>query len=373
MATDPMAGIGLDEVAHEIAQNLLGRPADLTRVHGGGNNRVYRAVHAGGSHALKLYAPPGTAAADAKARLHQEFDGLAYLRANGIDAVPAGIAVNRDALAALYEWVEGKRPALLVPAERQADDIYAAIRFVSGLHDLSRHKPIGFTDAAREACLSGADLLAQVEQRLAALDTIAGESELQAFLAEAFRPTLAHAGERLITWAAATGSAFDTKLPRSYRILSPSDFGFHNALRRHDGKLIFIDFEYFGWDDPVKLLADFVWHPAMVLSHDERTAYLGDNLARLAFYDPHLPGRFNAHFPLYGLRWAAILLNEFFPERWQRRIFAGKGDASAEAWTAAKARQLCRAQHYLQIAQASSKTPAHAQIAVLLELLAINQ
>ena len=26
-----------------------------------------------------------------------------------------------------------------------------------------------------------------------------------------------------------------------------------------------IDFEYFGWDDPVKLTADFLWHPAMEL------------------------------------------------------------------------------------------------------------
>ena len=28
--------------------------------------------------------------------------------------------------------------------------------------------------------------------------------------------------------------------------------------------------------------------------------------------------------PLYGLRWCLILLNEFLPERWARRAFAGR-------------------------------------------------
>ena len=40
------------------------------------------------------------------------------------------------------------------------------------------------------------------------------------------------------------------------RALSPSDFGLHNALRGQDGQLRFVDFEYFGWDDPVKLVSD---------------------------------------------------------------------------------------------------------------------
>jgi hypothetical protein len=44
-------------------------------------------------------------------------------------------------------------------------------------------------------------------------------------------------------------------------------------------------------------------------------------------------------YPLFGLRWVLILLNEFLPERWQRRLLAGeRGD-----WSEAKARQLGRA------------------------------
>src|ERR1700680_1391707 len=46
----------------------------------------------------------------------------------------------------------------------------------------------------------------------------------------------------------AAGLAFDAELPQEWRSLVPSDFGFHNSLRRPDGSLAFLDFEYFGWD-----------------------------------------------------------------------------------------------------------------------------
>ena len=51
------------------------------------------------------------------------------------------------------------------------------------------------------------------------------------------------------------------------QVLSPSDFGFHNAILKESGDLVFLDFEYFGRDDPVKLMADFIWHPGMKLSN----------------------------------------------------------------------------------------------------------
>ena len=43
-----------------------------------------------------------------------------------------------------------------------------------------------------------------------------------------------------------------------------------------------------------------------------------------------------AFYPLFGLRWVLILLNEFHPERWRRRVLAGTSDG----WSEAKDRQL---------------------------------
>ena len=50
------------------------------------------------------------------------------------------------------------------------------------------------------------------------------------------------------------------KLSKNEIIVSPSDFGFHNIIKIKK-KLFFIDFEYGGLDDPIKLLCDFLCNP----------------------------------------------------------------------------------------------------------------
>jgi hypothetical protein len=44
----------------------------------------------------------------------------------------------------------------------------------------------------------------------------------------------------------------DAPLSARLQVLSLSDFGLHNPLRHPDGKLAFLGFEYFGWDEPAK-------------------------------------------------------------------------------------------------------------------------
>ncbi len=102
----------------------------------------------------------------------------------------------------------------------------------------------------------------QIEQRLIKLrNVIRPEKELIDFLEYSFTSRFANwsASARLL--AAEAGLDFNGELPQEWRSLVPSDFGFHNSLRRNDGSLAFVDFEYFGWDDPVKMTADILLHP----------------------------------------------------------------------------------------------------------------
>ena len=59
--------------------------------------------------------------------------------------------------------------------------------------------------------------------------------------------------------------------------------------------------------------------------------------------DPAFAARLAAYLPLFGLRWVLIILNEFIPERWQRRVLAG----AAGSWADAKSWQLARAREFL--------------------------
>ncbi len=131
------------------------------------------------------------------------------------------------------------------------------------------------------------------------------------------------------------GCSFEIELPHPQRSLVPSDFGFHNALRDEKGRLTFIDFEYFGWDDPVKLTADVLLHPGTRIAPELLTRFR-TAAKKLYGKDPDFATRLDAFHSLFGLRWVLILLNEFHPERWRRRILSGTSDA----WAEAKDRQL---------------------------------
>ena len=143
--------------------------------------------------------------------------------------------------------------------------------------------------------------------------------ELHNFLETSIKPLW----EEIREWFGSkwSGLSFEKDLTRSKQTLSPSDFGFHNSLQRSDGSLCFVDLEYFGRDDPAKLIADFLWHPAMTLTPVHKKKWLKGMLA-IFNQDLELPQRFRATWPLYGIRWALIMLNEFRQDGWQKRVHA---------------------------------------------------
>jgi hypothetical protein len=102
--------------------------------------------------------------------------------------------------------------------------------------------------------------------------------------------------------------------------------------------LVFLDFEYFGWDDPVNATGNFLWHPGFALSAGDRERFTNAAL-RIYADDTDFVPRLRTLLPLYPLRWAMIALNEFLPASWERRRGAGR----TEPRDAAKAAQLGKA------------------------------
>jgi hypothetical protein len=302
-----------------LGARLAGRPVvTLHPVKAGGNNRIWRLDCGGTTFALKVYPPQEM---DPRDRLGPEWRALTLLSGNGVAAVPRPVA--RADHAALYEWIEG-RPV----REPSAADIDVLADFLLRIQELrDRAEGIG---PASAACFSGAEATAQMWNRLGRLEEAAADfPDLRTFLVDRLRPLAESLASRADTVA----------IPSGHRALSPSDFGFHNALRRPDGRLVFLDFEYFGWDDPVKAVADVMWHGGMDLPAPLGERFRDRVAPVFAARDPDFPRRLDAMFPLYGLIWCLILLNEFLPERWQRRNLGGRvADPQA-----ARARQLARA------------------------------
>jgi hypothetical protein len=318
--------------AAEIARALVGDVVHVTPlVSSGRNSRIWHVRGGCQVFALKQYPSRED---DPRDRLATEVGALRLMERHRIQTVPRVIGFDRPRGYALLSWIDG---AAVVSVDD--GDIDAATDFLAAIHRLRAAPEAAEQPFASEACLSGREIERQILVRLEQLRSVAAqERELIDFLDDFFTPAFAMA----VHSAYQQIQDFDAQLTRERCTLVPSDFGFHNCLRRSDGSLAFVDFEYFGWDDPVKLTADILLHPARPLDRAQRVRFR-QAAGRLYSDDPQFSRRLSAYLPLFGLRWVLIMLNEFIPERWRRRVLAGDVDG----WSAAKARQLSRAREFL--------------------------
>jgi len=91
---------------------------------------------------------------------------------------------------------------------------------------------------------------------------------------------------------------------KNFVILSPSDYGLHNFIF-NNGNFKFIDFEYAGLDDPIKLVCDFVLHPRNNLSISDVNKFS----KCLSFFNTIDLEKVNKLLPIFIVKWILIILN----------------------------------------------------------------
>jgi hypothetical protein len=285
--------------------------AGLAEIHplpGGANNRVYR-VDAGGRSVLaKVYFRH---ARDQRDRLGAESAFLEFARRRKLTCVPELLSIDSDRGTALMEFVPGRK---LRPEEVTWERVAEAVAFFEGLNRDRTSAPAKRLPSGSEACFSVDAHLECVDRRLARLRGV-DDRDAAAFIRERLVPA----------WEAVSRTirASSKPLARGSRCISPSDFGFHNALLRPDGRLCFIDFEYAGWDDPAKTACDFFCQPAVPVPGLHLDRFV-EGIARGLGRPEDLRARVRALLPAYRLKWCCILLNEFLPVGGARRKFASK-------------------------------------------------
>jgi len=323
------------DAAAQAARALTERPINsVERVRGAGRNSgVYRVRADEAVYALKQYPPRR---ANDRDRATVEFATLRFLIGHGVTTVPRPIAVDTACGYLLLEWIEGE------PVESPgAADIATAGDFLGTIHALRGADDAAVLPMAAEACISAAETVAQIERRLVRLAAVPDEPALAAFLVDNLAPLFGEVAAWANAGYVAAGLSFAGKVEASAQTLCPADFGFHNAMRRPNGELVFLDFDYFGWDDPAKLTADFLLHPGMRLDEALKRQFAATAVA-IYGSDQGFRRRLALLYPLFSLRWCTILLNEFLPERWADRVTAG----AAADWSSAKQRQLDRAREW---------------------------
>jgi hypothetical protein len=338
--TPPFDGRELAALGRFLTEKQLPGLVGSVPVRRGGNGRVRIITLAGGTRLVaKQYHDHGPGGFD---RLDREYGSLRFLHDAGITMVPVPVGSIPGIRMGIYAYIEG------TPVDSSgvtADDIEAVCTFLARVN---RAAPAGaWTEPAAEACFSVDELcenLAARFRRLAAVpDCDPVHRDARAFVSGSLAPVLTVLTARVRSEAVRVGIDPTVPLPQNRRMLSPSDFGFHNAIRRPDGTLVFVDFEYFGWDDPAKTVADFLLHPRERCSHELKQRFVTGMLRQFA-HDPFFRTRVELLYPLFAVKWSMILLNEFLPDQLARREFAAGTAAGA---TDRLRRQLAKARRML--------------------------
>jgi aminoglycoside phosphotransferase (APT) family kinase protein len=322
----------LDAAAQALRAGA-GTDLRATRIGGGGNNRVFRLEAGNESFVLKCYFQHPS---DPRDRFRTERAFYEHLRAAGVASAPCFLAADETHRFTILELVAGSK---LSPEQVTMDAVQQAVNFVVDANRQREGPSAAAIGRASEACFSLDEHLDVIARRVARLDQIADsdplDREARAFAGNELQPAWQRLRERILDQARRDAIAPAAQLSPSQTCLSPSDFGFHNALRRGDGRLAFFDFEYAGWDDPAKLACDFFCQPQVPVPLSFREAFVGGLREGLGL-DEAFERRARLLLPAYQVKWCCIMLNEFLPGDRQRRAFA-QGDT---ALTERKQRQL---------------------------------
>ncbi len=338
---------GSDRMAGIIAlleRNDVSSQASAELLRGGKNNRVIRLVSDRGTPlVLKVYF---SSAADTRDRLKNEFSFARFAWAQGVRTLPEPIDAEPSEQCALFEFVAGTKPLYPPTAAMIAE----ALAFVQ---EINRQR---FADAAAglptgsEACFSIAAHIDRVNKRIGRLLDDHDGNGAKPWIEGQLLPLWRMIENSVLSGAASRGVDPERTLDERERIISPSDFGFHNAIARAtDGRLCFHDFEYAGWDDPAKLFGDFFNQIEMPVPHEFLPAAAGSFLA-LSQHPRNLAWRMRALLPVYAVKWCCIALNPFVAADAARRQFAGHDTVEIFRQSLERAaRQLERAQYFHQL------------------------
>jgi hypothetical protein len=329
-----------------IAQELLGQIgcAEVVSLHpvsGGANNHVVRVDCGEHKFILKSYYHDAN---DSRDRFATELAFTQFAWDQNLRCLPQPLASDKVSRAILFSFADGSPMA---PADVDTSSINQAMDFAVALNAHraeAKHLP-----TASEYCSSLAEHIQLVDERITRLRQFADNEVARDFVETELTPVWERLRREAVVRA---GSELGRSLLTEERCLSPCDFGFHNALLDDGGQIMFVDYEYAGWDDPARTVCDFFCQVAVAVPEK----HLELVLCRLSEMLPSSLGlreRVAVLMPIYQVKWCCIVLNEFLPRDRARREFARADNGLTPG---ERGQQLLRAQAALSTLTSSLAT-----------------
>ncbi len=284
----------------------------------GRNNRTYRIETAEGPYIVKQYLRQ---VGDTRDRLASEFSFLKYAKQVAPSQVPRPFYQDLKMGMALYEYMEGEP---LRAEDISAKEVRQAAQFFCALNEPSTKTQALSLPAASEACFSIQEHLDLISGRIEQLKNLKPDSDEDLAASQLVLRLTAFWRNFIDNLRKKTKSEaldFNAFLDLSQRCISPSDFGFHNALKQAKQDLCFLDFEYAGWDDPAKMTGDFFSQLALPVPEHLFKSFVEQVMS--VFSQPEiLIHRAHLLRLVYRVKWCCIALNIFLPVHLARYRFS---------------------------------------------------
>lgn len=298
-------------------------PTDFEQVKRGGNNCVYKITTGEEAILGKVYHRDTH---DSRDRFGQEVAFLKYLKSIGIKASPSLIANDPTVGIVCLDWIEGADFDSLLDSN---DDYWQqCFSFLKDIQVGKNSFEASHLPNSSEAAFSMREHLALLQNRRDYwyANNQAIPEEIRSFFMAELDEEYKNLAKELISHP-----DFNKELEANEKIISPSDFGLHNAKLGKDGKLAFFDFEYAGWDDPAKTIADFFTQPAFSPPMNQLPSLLSTIADILSSRNmDKLLMRLPIVFQIIRLKWSFILLNDYHPVYSKRRTLAKKDSNPVE-------------------------------------------
>lgn len=319
--------------------NIKEEGIELVPITFGGNNKTFKVCIGKKTYIFKEYFKHEN---DTRDRLLSEYSFLKYAKIAAPSWTPEPISWNKEKSCALYEFIEGVN---YTPESVGREQVMEAAQFFVELNASDSRSFSNKLPLASESCFSIISHINLVNRRLEMLYQVLANSK-EDKEALAFFENLKIRAENVIKGITIKSQELNIDMAEdltpSERCVSPSDFGFHNAIKSLDGTAKFIDFEYAGWDDPAKMVGDFFAQLAVPISNKYFDEFANKCMAPFLYKDKLIKRSYLLS-PLYKIKWCCIALNVLLPVNLARRKFANHRLDEGEI----KAIQLTKARHLL--------------------------
>lgn len=233
-----------------------------------------------------------------------EFKALNYLWGKNFREIPQPINFYEQKNIAIYSFEEGK---ILEPKKIKEKNILKAVDFLLKVHSLEDKSVFGL---ASSACLCLQDYIDVIDRRFEIIKKYKPSGpkggEIKEFLDKCVIPKISKLKKDF--YNKSQNLNLNKELSLTHQVLTPADFGFHNILVNKNGEPKYLDFEYFGRDDPARQILDFMHHAqSQDIKKELKILFFDEYKSKSNNYE--LEERVNLLDPLIRMTWVLIYLN----------------------------------------------------------------